>query len=108
MDEMTYVDAIKRQNLKYYAIYIRSVQRGLEFDLDFYEFGELMAMPCDYCGGQTTGLDRKDNTKGYTQNNVVSACRRCNSMKGANIDYLEMKDIGWELAESDYEVDHLL
>jgi hypothetical protein len=107
MDEMTYRDAIKRQNHQYYTVYMRSIDKGLEFDLELYDFGELMSKPCDYCGGHTTGLDRKDNTKGYTLSNVTPACRRCNSMKGANVDYLEMKELGYELAESDYEADYL-
>jgi hypothetical protein len=107
MNEMTYAEAIKRQNQQYYAIYVRSVLKDMEFNLDFYEFGELMARPCDYCGGHTTGLDRKDNTRGYVSDNVTPACRRCNTMKGANVDYIEMKELGLELAESDYEAEYL-
>jgi hypothetical protein len=107
MNEMTYQEAIKRLYKQYHMIEKRAAFKGMEFDLDFYEFGLMMSSPCDYCNGKTTGLDRKDNTKGYTMDNVTPACRRCNTMKGANIDYLEMKELGAELEECDYEVDNL-
>lgn len=44
---------------------------------------------CHYCGLEAShdprghhGLDRADNAKGYTKDNVVPCCRRCNRVKG--------------------------
>ena len=39
--------------------------------------------PCFYCNTdiQTIGLDRVDNFKGYTIDNIVSCCTDCNTMK---------------------------
>jgi hypothetical protein len=39
-------------------------------------------------------IDRKDNNKGYTLNNIVLACRRCNYIKGDYITEEKMKKIG--------------
>ncbi len=52
---------------------------------------------CVYCYkparnkvGTGSGLDRKDNDKGYTIDNVVPCCGRCNQIKGNKITYEEM------------------
>ena len=37
---------------------------------------------CHYCGGvKSMGLDRVDNARGYTMDNVVPVCTVCNLMK---------------------------
>tara|TARA_Y100000310_G_scaffold68786_1_gene64109 strand:- start:169 stop:534 length:366 start_codon:yes stop_codon:yes gene_type:complete len=57
------------------------------------EFYELVALPCFYCMnkiGKTTGLDRTDNTKGYTLENVVPCCRECNTIKNDQLSKDEM------------------
>lgn len=44
----------------------------------------LISSPCAYCGQiqeNFNGLDRVNNSKGYTVNNVVSCCTRCNQAK---------------------------
>ncbi|MCK9434946.1 MAG: hypothetical protein M0R32_09040 [Candidatus Cloacimonetes bacterium] len=71
---------------------------GLEFSLSKEHLAELFAGNCHYCGdppsrtrkrlnrpGSFTynGIDRKDNTKGYVEGNVLSCCRICNLKKGA-------------------------
>lgn len=57
--------------------------RGIEFSLTFEEFQTFWQKPCFYCEGEvsTVGLDRFDNTKGYSIDNVVSCCASCNIMK---------------------------
>ncbi len=35
-------------------------------------------------------LDRKDNSKGYSQDNCVVCCTTCNAVKGATLTYDEM------------------
>lgn len=73
--------------------------RGYEFNLSDDEFSGLIQKPCYYCGleysliWKTTrslvkeepfnynGVDRKDNTKGYTLENCVPCCHQCNYSK---------------------------
>ena len=71
---------------------------GLEFSLSREKLTKLFAGNCHYCGeppsntrtradrpGSFTynGIDRKDNSKGYIDGNVLSCCRICNLKKGA-------------------------
>jgi len=69
-----------------------------KFDLTPYQFRQLTNQNCYYCGQEPdqemvnrnsgekaiyiyNGLDRLDNEKGYTIDNVVPACGDCNQMK---------------------------
>ena len=76
-------------------------RRELDFIITFEEFLALTKKPCYYCGiwarqrihpnkgnNRTTreayfynGLDRVDNSKGYTVDNVVTCCGTCNYAK---------------------------
>jgi len=58
-------------------------QRGLEFSLTKEQFETYWQKSCFYCGDKikTIGLDRIDNSKGYTIDNVVPCCKICNRMK---------------------------
>ena len=60
-------------------------QRKLDFVLTFQQFMTFWQKPCFYCGSKikTIGLDRIDNKKGYSLDNIVSCCWRCNEMKKA-------------------------
>ena len=67
-------------------------KRGLLFNISSELFKELTKKPCIYCGIAPTksrkgnckipihftGIDRKDNTKGYEENNCFPCCRVCN------------------------------
>ena len=73
-----------------------ATKRGLCWELTNEQFTELIIRPCYYCGraphritqksayGALTcnGLDRRDNGTGYTVENVVPCCPRCNRAKG--------------------------
>ena len=74
----------------------RIEKRGLEHDLSFDEFIEIKGKPCVYCGekycytrkDEVTGMEWKYNTidridpnKGYTKENCVPCCHKCNSAK---------------------------
>ena len=50
----------------------------------------------EYCerSRMAYNLDRKDNTKGYTQDNVVVCCKRCNIGKSQYFNYEEWQQIG--------------
>jgi hypothetical protein len=71
-------------------------RRAIEFCLTPFEFKDIVTSSCVYCGSHCqsikhlrganggfnyTGIDRKDNTEGYTASNSVSCCKTCNFMK---------------------------
>ena len=57
----------------------------LEYYGDFDEFSSLVDKECYYCHyykkEEVNGIDRVDNTKGYTKENSVSCCEMCNRIK---------------------------
>lgn len=58
--------------------------KSREFSLTVSEFQRLVTSSCHYCGDIPQilhGIDRKDNSLGYTTNNCVSCCKRCNYAK---------------------------
>lgn len=75
----------------------RAKRKGIEFDLSFERFGELVLSPCAYCGAEPAnelklskdlvfpynGIDRRDSSQGYVWGNVVPCCSFCNSIKAA-------------------------
>ena len=83
-------DAIRRRSdAKPRSRWLRSrrlaLRRGLSWTIGFRAFSQLIKLPCHYCGGELpwscSGLDRINNSKGYTRSNVVPCCRLCNWMK---------------------------
>ncbi len=77
-----------------YAQYRAGAQhRGYKFELTKAEFKKIIQQPCYYCGREPArrllrysnfahnGLDRLDSNKGYTRNNVVPCCPKCNYAK---------------------------
>lgn len=76
----------RRNDTKHrYNFYARNAQRNnRKFEISFESFKTLVeTKPCYYCGstGIRLGLDRIDNTKSYSFDNVVSCCRLCNRAK---------------------------
>lgn len=75
----------------------RAREKNLSFTLSKEQFKSLIDSDCYYCGAKPSnsfvqhnrplpvyqGIDRLDNTKGYTPDNVVPACIVCNKMKKA-------------------------
>lgn len=71
--------------------------RGYSWDLTDDDFDRLVSQPCFYCGLAPSmvrthknlhpfvcgGIDRKDNSVGYTVGNTVSCCTTCNLAKKA-------------------------
>jgi hypothetical protein len=52
------------------------------FELTKEDVEKLVSLPCSYCGSYNKiGIDRKENSIGYTINNSVPCCPRCNMMK---------------------------
>lgn len=77
---------------------IEAERRNYSFDLSKEEFIEIVNKPCYYCGKENSqyfthhitkvkhefsGIDRVDNSKGYSADNVVSCCRTCNTKKNS-------------------------
>lgn len=80
----------------YYDYKSKSKKKGRIFELSFEEFVVLAQQNCFYCGSKPgnvkksehnngdfvyNGIDRKDNTKGYTIENCVPCCKTCNGAK---------------------------
>jgi hypothetical protein len=68
--------------------------RNMEMNLTLADLTQILLLPCHYCGGKLNetgyGLDRKDNAKGYTIENVVPCCDFCNKLKSNLLSYGEM------------------
>lgn len=84
--------------------------RGYDFELTPEEFTSIIKKDCFYCGKSprehkfiakslskneytivANGIDRFDNTLGYTSNNCVPCCTECNWMK-RNLSYQDFRD----------------
>lgn len=85
-------DSVTRSSNKKYQMYLnRAKEKNTDNTLSETDFYFLTSKPCFYCGSpislgrvgvrQSCGLDRIDNSKGYTPDNVVSSCTRCNMMR---------------------------
>lgn len=94
-----------------YHIYKKGARnRQIEFDLTFNQFIDIVQKSCTYCGRKDTrqvthnnrgnlfygsfsctGIDRLDNSKGYTLNNSVPCCWTCNNAK-KDMSYDEFKE----------------
>jgi hypothetical protein len=64
----------------------RAERKGLPFELTVEEFNTFVNGTCYYCNktndvSHRNGVDRKDNTYGYTTDNCVACCGECNQMK---------------------------
>lgn len=67
-----------------FKMYQRNAKkRNISFDITFEDFKQHWQQQCYYCNDyiETIGIDRLDNNKGYTKDNIVSCCRLCNWMK---------------------------
>lgn len=71
--------------VKHYHMYKgNAAHRDIQFDLSKDQVLELSLQPCHYCGVSDKdyrGIDRTDSTLGYSIENCVPCCTRCNRMK---------------------------
>lgn len=78
-------------------------RRGLDCEITLDQFTALIRSPCEYCKGPLPtighGLDRADNGRGYTADNVVPCCGPCNHVKGSAFTHSEMRRLGAVIAE---------
>ena len=83
-------------NAVYRDYHWRAIKKGVVFEISKDVFHKLITQECFYCGSPPmkyrnrsrkkmecvrNGIDRLDNTKGYTEDNVVSCCKHCNKAK---------------------------
>lgn len=75
-----------------YRSYMKSANaRGKAFELTQEDFDRITANNCSYCGSSSRiGIDRIDNSEGYTIENATPCCANCNRMKftHSRIDFL--------------------
>ena len=78
-----------------YKYKLRAKKENIEWELTDKQCEKLFKENCQYCGAEPkrthsvsrsgvyvyNGIDRVDNEKGYTVENSVSCCMRCNYMK---------------------------
>ena len=72
----------------------RAERKELPFEISQETFQQYKDLPCYLCGKEVSdrhsnGIDRFDNTKGYTLDNIRSCCGICNYMK-KNYEYEEV------------------
>lgn len=80
---------LKARNQTIHGRYIRckhdsAISRHLTFSLTEKEYEQIVTQPCYYCNNHSNpynGIDRIDNTKGYSIDNGVPCCTVCNYMK---------------------------
>jgi hypothetical protein len=74
-----------------YASYrSRAEKKELEFAITHDDYKSIIQQPCYLCGKESTetntnGIDRVDNTVGYTVENCKACCKECNHMKNNHI-----------------------
>ncbi len=58
-------------------------RRKIKIEINFQEFTTILKTNCFYCNDivDTIGIDRIDNDKHYTFDNVIRCCVTCNKMK---------------------------
>lgn len=98
----------------------RAKKLNINFDLNEELFKKLILSKCYYCGKEFSnlgssrvngqlkhnGIDRIDNTKGYTVDNSVACCKMCNKMKNnlsLNEFYIHIKRINAMLIVKEQE-----
>lgn len=71
--------AYKKSQLRLYKM--NASKRKLCWELGDAQAIAITSANCVYCGGKGFGIDRRDNTVGYTEANSVPCCSICNYMK---------------------------
>lgn len=83
-----------------YRIYQRNaLRRRISWRLTRKALFLIVNQPCTYCGKKPansmgnfyySGIDRKDNNKGYAAENCIPCCKECNKIKSNLLSFEEM------------------
>ncbi len=83
----------RRARRMYSACKSRAKKKGIPFDLNYEAFRVMIEWNCAYCGSKPScepghanipsfnGMDRVYSSKGYTDDNVIPCCWKCNWAK---------------------------
>jgi hypothetical protein len=78
-------EVAKNQAMHFKQHFNNAVKRSLPFEITFDEFNAFVGEPCYFCGhkaeGESNGIDRYDNSKGYIKENCRPCCEECNRIK---------------------------
>lgn len=78
-------EKIKTPLNRYNSLKSRAKQKGLEFDIPYDKYLEIIQSKCYYDKEELPlagcGLDRVDSSQGYILSNVVPCCKNCNQAK---------------------------
>lgn len=69
------------QKFRYFYIKKNAKHRNINFDITQEDYSNYFKKPCEYCNGESVGLDRVDSSRGYEIGNIVPCCPTCNYMK---------------------------
>lgn len=81
----SYLDHSQPLTSRYNSAVRQAILREKTWDISPTEYNLLSKENCTYCGGSTgmgIGLDRIDNSCGYSTSNVLPCCGRCNLTRG--------------------------
>ena len=67
--------------IKYKSYLMRANKKGFPFEFTVEEFEAICSADCFYCGDSGFGIDRVNSKLGYTKENSVPCCSKCNMMK---------------------------
>lgn len=79
---------------RFKLLIVSAKRRNIIIDITYAEFLDFWDNKCVYCGFFDEGeisIDRIDSLKGYTIDNCVSCCGKCNMMKKnlSKLDFIE-------------------
>lgn len=83
-------------------------RRNFFWGLTLEQFASITRADCVYCGSPPArksraylfnGIDRMNTKMGYSSDNVVPSCYKCNMIKGSILSFDEMRVVGKALAE---------
>ena len=93
----------RRLEARFGAAKSNAERKNHTWDIEFSDYSNLLIQPCYYHGGKLSetgiGLDRLDNLRGYSLDNVVPCCGICNFVRGNKFTPTETLRLGVVIKE---------